>query len=186
MTIFTAINAVYTVTFGSWANPTNGFDGDFSTFARLSINTGSNDSSTVGASTTASYNAAADSEPIRIAKCRFTLTASGVSATRRGRLVLLFSTNGGNNFSAGTTAKDEFGNDVTWFGTDAAFNGTVSLLIPPGVSAANFQIRLKGESPGDNRGFINNRLVTFDIYEFFIDTVNAAPRVLSMMLPEPS
>jgi hypothetical protein len=185
MAIYTATGVVYDATFSTWSTTANGNDGNFSTSAHWTFSI-TNDSNTIQASAIASWDAAADAEAIRIAKCKFALVASGVSATRRGRLALYVSTDGGAHFGpgGGITVQDEFGVDVTWFGTNANFSGIASYVIPAGISGANFKMKIISESPGDNRGFINNRSVTIDIYEFYIDSSSSgASRTISMMIP---
>jgi hypothetical protein len=187
MAIYTASGATYTPTSGSflWTNTANGFDGNFSTFAHWTFST-TNDSNTIQAGATANWSSASDGQAIRIAKCKFTITASGLSATRRGRLMIYVSTDGGANFgpAGGIIAKDELGNDVTWFGTNANFTGGISYTIPAGVSGANFRLKVVGESPGDNRGFINNRSATLDIYELYIDSSSEGnARMIAMLIP---
>lgn len=186
MTIYTATGVVYGNPQNAnpgWTADASGFDGDFGTSASFNFAT-TNDSNTIGASAIASFGVDADAEPFRVAKCRWSMIVSGVSASRRGRITYYFSTGGSFGPPGGLTATTDQGAEATWFGVNANFGGTISVAVPAGVSGAVFKLMVVLESPGDNRGIINNRNCDFDIYEFYIDSSPlTGARMMAMLIP---
>lgn len=176
MTLYTATGATFLHTGDTLSSDTLCHDSNFSTSTQWQVHT-TNDSTQAFVQGTATWDASADVEALRIAKLQWRVQADGISASRRGNVRFKYDLGGG--FSPMQDTTDEFGNPADWFGINTTMNGVVSVPIPIGVSAATFRLYVECNHT-------NNRNVIFDYFEFYIDSSAATgARVVSMMLPGP-
>ena len=143
------------------------------------------DISEAGCNVVVTYNNAADVEEIRAGKLSWALSATGVISSRRVAASSRFSTNGGVSYSAATPLIDDAGFPVNatgpYFGSNVATAGILSILIPVGISAANFRIQIDiTETSFSGPGTFN-----FSFFEFYIDGGAAQGRIITMFLPSP-